>query len=463
MLLLQLKHRTRFQMIRSKTATKPYLVLIVFVCLSLFSACGSGSFGPGVSASSITLQSIQINPSGPLISIGQHQQFTATGHYSDGSRNGTQQDITSSVSWTSGNLAVANIDVSGIAGLAKGLSPGVSTISASSGNISSTATLTVAVTKATLVSIAIAPADAVLSLGTLHQFTATGTFSDQTLQDVTNSVIWVSSNNSVASIAGGGLATARALGSVTISATSGSVTATTTVSVQSAGLSSITIRPANKKIAQFTSQQFQAIGTYANGSTQNVSGQVSWTSSNTAVATIAKSGLARALTPGTTTITATFGSINASTTLEVTNVTIVSISVTPSGHTIAPQTKLSFVATGLFSDKSTQVITRDSTWASDNHAVATLGAGSTATAVGQGTANISAMFAGVIGSAPLHVSSATLSSISVNPATALLAPATSVDCVAIGTFSDGSTRSLPALSPGLHRHPSWQVSVLAAK
>jgi uncharacterized protein YjdB len=244
----------------------------------------------------------------------------------------------------------------------------------------------------------------------------------------------------VVSIAGGGLATALTLGSVTISATSGSVTGSTTLDVQAAVLSSIAIRPVKKKIAPLTSQQFQAIGTYTDGSTHNLTGLVSWTSSNTAVATIARSGRAKALTPGSTTITATLGSISGSSTLDVSNATIVSISVTPSGRTIAPGTRLTFVATGLFSDRTRQVITTDSTWASDNLAVAIVRGGSTATAVGAGTANISATFNGVSGAAPLNVSSATLTSISVTPARAVLAPTTSANCAATGTFSDGSTQ-----------------------
>jgi trimeric autotransporter adhesin len=291
-----------------------------------------------------------------------------------------------------------------------------------------------------LVSIAITPANAALLLGTLQQFTATGTYSDHSSQDITDSVTWSSSDTSVASIAGGGLAAALSLGSVTISATSGSVTGSTTVNVQSAVLSSITVRPVNKKIAPFTSQQFQAIGTYTDGSTHNVTGQVSWSSSNTAVATIGRSGRAKALTPGSTTITARLGSISGSTTLNVSNATIVSVSVTPSGRTIAPGTRLTFAATGLFSDQTKQVITRDCTWASDNNAVATVGAGSTATAIGPGTANISATFHGVSGMAPLNVSSATLTSISVTPASAVLAPTTSTNLVATGTYSDGSTQ-----------------------
>jgi trimeric autotransporter adhesin len=291
-----------------------------------------------------------------------------------------------------------------------------------------------------LVSIAIAPANAALLLGTLQQFTATGTYSDHSSQDLTDSVTWSSSDISVASIAGGGLATALTLGSVTVSATSGSVTGSTTVDVQAAVLSSITVRPVKRKIAQLTTAMFQAIGAYTDGSTHNVTTQVSWTSSNTAVATIGGNGRAKALTPGSTTLTATLGSISGSGTLDVSDATIVSVSVTPPGRTIAQDTRLTFVATGTFSDHTTQVITVDCSWASDNPVVATVGAAGTATAISPGTANISASFTGVSGTAPLNVSSATLSSISVTPASAVLAPTTSANLVATGTYSDGSSQ-----------------------
>jgi trimeric autotransporter adhesin len=421
-----------------KTDKKLRLALVVSLCLSFLTACGGGSLGPGIGKSTVTLQSIQISPSPASISLGQNQQFTATGHYSDGS----SKDITNSVTWASSNTGVATILGSG---LATSHSTGSATISAVSGNIFATATLTVTAAKVVLVSIAVTPVDADLLVAALQQFTATGTFSDGSQQDITGSVTWSSSNNSVVSIPAGGLATARALGSVTISATLGSVSGSTTANVVSAELSSITVRPANKKIAKLTNQAFSAIGTYTDGSTHNITGQVAWTSSNTAVATIGLRGLAKALTPGTTTITATLDSISGSTTLDVSNATVVSITVTPSGRTIAAETRLAFTAVGLFSDNTRQVITRESVWASDNHAVATVTGGGTATAIGPGTANISATFEGVTGAAPLIVSSATLSSISVRPATALLAPTTSVQCVAIGTFSDGSTQVMTGI------------------
>ena len=282
-----------------------------------------------------------------------------------------------------------------------------------------------------------------IPLGTVQQFTATGTFSDNTTQDITGSVGWSSSPAAVASITVSGLATGKNLGTVTITATSGAITGSVTSTVDAKNLVSITVLPANPSIAQNTSQQFSATGTFTDGSTHNLTALVTWSSSNTAAATVGgNSGLGKGLTPGSSTISATLGTIPGSTVLEVTNATITSMSVSPSGRTIAPATQLQFTATGTFSDSSTQVLNRDATWASDNTAVATVGPMGLVTAVASGTANIGATFGGVSGSTLLTVSSATLKSIAVTPASAVMAPASTLLFTATGTYSDGTTQNI---------------------
>ncbi len=400
-------------------------------------ASGSVSGGSTVNVTSPVVQSIVVTPLAPSIAQGTTQQFTATGTFSDGS----VQNITGSVQWTSSNTAVATINVNGAPGLAMGVSAGNSVITAASGSVSSSATLTV--TTATVTSIAVSPASASIPLGTLQQFTAMGTFSDGTTQDITDTATWSSSKTSVLTLTVSGLATGRNLGTATVTAASGSVSGTASATVTTADISSLAIQPGDSTIAATTSMQFSAIGTFNNGSTQDLTTQATWTSDNHSVATVGSgSGLAKGLSPGTATITATLGSLSASVTLTVTNATLVTVSVAPVGRTIAPGTKLSFGATGTFSDGSSQNITRDSTWASDNTAVATVGSVSLVTGVAPGTANISATLDGVTGSAELIVSSATLVSISVTPASAVLAPASTLGLTATGTFSDGSTQAI---------------------
>jgi len=92
---------------------------------------------------------------------------------------------------------------------------------------------------ATLKSIALIPSNPTLSAGATQQFTATGSYSDGSTQNITSQVAWKSSNTAVATIAAGGLATAVASGSTTISATSAGVTGSSQLTVQAATATSI--------------------------------------------------------------------------------------------------------------------------------------------------------------------------------------------------------------------------------
>jgi hypothetical protein len=83
-----------------------------------------------------TLVSIGVSPADPSITRGATQQFTATGHYSDG----TTQDLTASTTWSSLLTTVAMINAMG---LATGVGTGTSMISATSGSIIGSTLLTV--------------------------------------------------------------------------------------------------------------------------------------------------------------------------------------------------------------------------------------------------------------------------------------------------------------------------------
>ena len=87
-----------------------------------------------------------------------------------------------------------------------------------------------------LVSISVTPADPSIPAGTGQQFTATGTYSDESTQNLTTSVAWTSTSTSVATITTAGLATGLAAGSTTIEATSDSITGSTGLTVTGSGL-----------------------------------------------------------------------------------------------------------------------------------------------------------------------------------------------------------------------------------
>ena len=131
-------------------------------------------------------------------------------------------------------------------------------------------------------------------------------------------------------------------------------------------------------------------------------------------------------------------------TLTVTAPTLKSIAVTPANPSIAKGATQQFVATGTYSDSSTQIITGSVTWSSTTSTVATITAGGLATGAGVGTSSISATLSGITGSTVLTVTAPTLVSIAVTPASPTLLQGATLQFTATGLYSDGTSQALPA-------------------
>lgn len=164
----------------------------------------------------------------------------------------------------------------------------------------------------TLTAIAVTPANASVVVGSALSFTAIGTYSDGSTANITSSVNWTSSAPAVAAInATSGVATRVAVGTTTITATSGAISGSTTLTVTTTvpTLTAIAVTPTSTSVALAGTQQFTATGTYSDGSTANITSSVTWTSGTPAVATINAASLATGGAAGTTTITATSGTL----------------------------------------------------------------------------------------------------------------------------------------------------------
>ena len=407
-------------------------VLLSLCALLLLSSCAGTP-----PSSTPALRSITVMPANATIATGTTEPFTATGNYSDGST----KSLTGSVSWQSQNTNAATITTGG---MATAKAAGSSTIMATSGSVSGSTLLTV--TSATLVSIAVTPANPSIAKGTTKQFTATGTFSDNSTQNLTSTVTWTSQTTGIATIAAGGLATGVAAGMSQIQAGSGAISGTTTLTVTSATLVSVAVTPANPSIAKGTTKQFTATGTFSDNSTQNLTSTVTWTSQTAGVVTITAGGLATGVATGTSKIEAASGAVDGTTELTVTATapTLVSIAVTPANPSIAKGKTQQFTATGTFSNNSTQNLTSTATWTSQTTSVATISAGGLATGVAAGTSTIKAASGAVSGSTTLTVAATapTLVSIAVTPANPSITKGTTKQFTATGTFSDNSTQNL---------------------
>jgi len=103
------------------------------------------------------------------------------------------------------------------------------------------------------------------------------------------------------------------------------------VVVRTRALISIAVSPINPTVTLGQSQPFTAMGTFADQTTKDLTNIVTWTSSNTTVATINASGLATPMKAGTTNIHASYGTIvSPDQTLTVNNPVPTLISLSPS-------------------------------------------------------------------------------------------------------------------------------------
>jgi hypothetical protein len=255
-------------------------------------------------------------------------------------------------------------------GLGQAMAMGSTTITATAGTVSGTASVTV--TGATLVSLAIAPLKSSMPAGATKQFIAMGSFSDSTTQNVTASALWSSSNAAAATIDNAGLASSVAIGSTTITASIGAISSSTTLTVSTVKLVSIAILPGNPTIETHTSVKFTAIGTYSDGSTATLTG-VSWHSSKNNLANMhGSSGILRGKKAGKLTLTASFSGISGTTAVTIGSGTLVSVAITPASAFVSAGATQQFIATGTFSDGSTQNVSINSHWSSSVPSVATI-------------------------------------------------------------------------------------------
>ncbi len=147
--------------------------------------------------------------------------------------------------------------------------------------------------------VSVSPATATVGLGSTQQLNATLAPANATNQNVT----WTSGNTAVATVNTSGLVTAVSAGTatITVKTVDGNKTATSAITVASIPVASISVSPTTSSLYAGNTQQLSATIAPANATNKTVT----WSSSNTAIATVNSSGLVSAVSAGTATITAT--------------------------------------------------------------------------------------------------------------------------------------------------------------
>lgn len=364
---------------------------IVLAITMLAAGCNAKTSTTTDVTSNAKLTSIAITPETPDdLKVGAALQFTAIGTYSDG----TTADITPQVLWASSDTSVSTISLTGAA---TAVAVGTTNISATVLKLTAQSVALTVIPSPVLSSIAISTAPPHnIGAGSTLQFIATGAFADGSSADISSSVTWTSTNTDIVHITSTGLATATAVGSVKISAALAGVTSPLfDLPVAAAELSSIAVTPSNPSVLGigFT-EQFTATGTYADGSTANITTQVTWASADTGIATISAGGLAAGVANGNANITASLSGVN-SDAVSLPVATLTGITMTPvSPSTIAIGSTLLFRVVGTYSNGVNSLLTIKVTWSSSNTGVATISNDGIVTAVSVGTADITVSASG---------------------------------------------------------------------
>ncbi|MBI5518416.1 MAG: Ig-like domain-containing protein [Deltaproteobacteria bacterium] len=403
-----------------------------------------------VTVPTATLRAIEVNPGFATVGAGGTVRFSAIGVLTDG----TRADISGSVLWESSDPSVASVDPGG---LATGRAAGRVNISARLGMLSGSASLEVS--GARLVALGITPVNPTVPVGVTVRFTVTGTYADGSTADVTASVTWTSSNPASFAVATGGVGSSFNAGRSLVQARLGALVASVTVVVTGARLVSIAITGLISTTPVGSRQNLRATGTYSDGTTTDLTTTVTWTSSDPMVADVSNAagsqGQVTALAAGTSTITATLGDVRGSASVTVTAATLREVRVSPAMATLPVRVRVAFTATAVYSDGSTADVTTMVLWSSSDPSVLPIDRAGAGATLRPGMVTISASLGAVTGSTVVTVSMATITSVTVAPATGTLPLRGTIALRALGTASDGSTVDLTtsvfwsSLNPGV--------------
>lgn len=274
-----------------------FLFLVVFAVTLLF----------GVSCAEPVDPTLDLTPATQTLISGQPLQLTVTRRFPGGSI----EDVTSSVTYTTTNRAIAVVSDHGV--VTTGTQNGTVIVKVFDSGSNATALASLTVIEAEIVTIDVSPSVLVMTRSTQPRaFTATARFNNGTMREVTNEVLW-SSTNTAAAIVGNsqidrGVVSAVADGNTTILATDGKTNvsgrATVFVTGGSAVLQALVITPNPAKVAVGALLEMTALGVYSDGTTKNLTKTVTWSSSRTDAAVIDSSGVVTGVALGDTTISA---------------------------------------------------------------------------------------------------------------------------------------------------------------
>ena len=398
---------------------------------------------------SATMVSIEVNYQSLVLPGDGQVSLVVTGVYD----NGQSINITQGTSFTSNDTSIVTVNA---AGVVTPSGAGTTTIEIDYGAFNKV--LSTEITNSTISSIQVSPIVGSKARGGEQQFIVTANLNDGSNLDITASAGWNSGNENIVEINSSGYASLLTSGTSAITANYQGFSSSVNFMVLDKTLSSITLSLSAESLSMGVAGQVTCIATYSDDSTEDITESANYSVDNSSVAfvsnNILEEGKINTMGQGSVSITASFGGMTSSKTLAVTGAILQSITIESRSSLISEGINAYFTAIGNYDDATSVDITSSVTWSlsnSSNGAISNSGQSkglfyNTFTEASTSTLTISAALGGVIGNFDVLLAPGTISSISINPSSAILNENENVDFKAYAHFSDGASVDITDIS-----------------
>jgi hypothetical protein len=387
-----------------------------------------------VSVTSAVLTSLSLQPGSASLIEGTSQTFTVIAKFSDAG----QTDVTSEATLSVEDPAVASPGLT--AGAIEADLPGVTRVVASFGGLTATSGLTVRA--ATLTHLHIFPENVSVPSGLSLGLTASGTYDNGQTQDLTTVVSWAVANPALASVGSDGTLSALAQGETEIVASLAGVQAGRAITVAPAILQTLVLEPTSLSLPVGLEEGLSVDGIFSDGSRLTLTGGLSWTVDDPAIASIATDGTVKGLGTGQTVVRVSVNEMSASAAVTVTPAVLRGIRIISPAESFPKGLTVSLQAVGTYSDGSDVEVTEAATWSSSNESVATVGDSGQFSALTEGQTDVSCELDGYENTVSLRITPAVLASIEIEPASLTLPKGYAANLAATGRFTDNTTHPL---------------------
>lgn len=341
-----------------------------------------------VSKSAVVVEKVELNFASAKLEEGKALQLTA----SVSPANAENKTLV----WSTSNPAVATVSQNG---MVTALTPGNCEIVATAASgVKGVCQLEVTKKAVPVTSITLSTESLSLNIGDSHRLTATVLPDNADNRDV----VWSTSNEGVVTVAADGSVTAVGEGIATVRATAGGVSASCTVTVSKGVVVVESVAVSQDKATLAVGDRLQLTATVSPANADNKT--VTWTSSDTEVATVTSLGKVVAKGEGVAQITAACGGKSAVCVVTVKKqvIQVTGVSVTPTFVKVEEGKQVTLAVTIYPENADDKTVT----WSTDDAKVATVVDG-VVTGVARGVASITATASGYSATARVQVTART--------------------------------------------------------